>query len=319
MALPEKEVIGILSDNLKIRNSVLPISKKSATRWAKDLNISPGGETVLYTGMMYQIIPYITALVNALEKMEGSFLMKFITLGRYTNRFINISNFFGKVDKKEIKKHNHTLKTIARLLQKSGTEFGYLYDNDLYVGALAYDLGADDVLNKHIRKVHEKLKANNVKKVITVDPHTTNMLRDIIPQRIEGFDIEVKSYMEVLAEKGIQPVNQLEDEVVIHDSCIYARHEGMVDEPRSLLNNAGIKTTCPEDDCGKFTFCCGGPVESLYPDKAMDIGKQRLEQLHKAGNKIAVMCPVCYANLTRSNSNGLQIHDIVDLLEATYL
>ena len=318
MALPTKEVLGILVDNLKKRNIVLPISEKVATRWAKGMDIPKGGDTVIYTGLMYQIIPYITALVNTLEKMEGSFLMKFITLGRYANKFISISKFFGSADKKEIEKHNNTLSVIAMLLKKAGVNFGYLYGDDLYVGALAYDLGADKIFNNHIKKVYKTLKKNNVKTVITVDPHTTNMLREIFPKRIEGFDIEVKSYLEVLAEKGIKPVKQTNGEVVIHDSCVYARHEGVIDEPRILLNNAGIKTLYPYES-KKFTFCCGGPVESLFPDKALEIGKKRIEQLEKVGENIAVMCPICYANLTRSASEKVKLIDIAHLLSKSYL
>lgn len=318
MPLPIKEVLGILVDNLKIRNSVLPISKRTATKWAKKCNIPKGGETVIYTGLMYQIIPSITALVNTLEKMEGSFLLKFIKLGRLTNKFINISRFFGKIDKQEMKQHNNTLCIIAKLLKKAGVDFGYLYEDDLYVGALAYDLGADDIFNKHIEKVYQVFKKNNVKKLITTDPHTTNMLREIFPKRIPDFDIEVKSYLEVLAENDIKPEKQLNESVVIHDSCVYARHEGVIKEPRTLLNNAGIETLNP-GDCKEYTFCCGGPVESLFPGKAYDVGKKRIEQLEKEGKNFVVMCPVCYANLSRVAANNVKIEDIANILGNSYL
>ena len=318
MPLPIKEVLGILIDNLKIRNSVLPISKKVATKWAKKCNIAKGGETVIYTGLMYQIIPSITALVNTLEKMEGSFLLKFIKLGRFANKFINISKFLGRIDKKEVEQHNNTLCIIADLLKKAGVDFGYLYEDDLYVGALAYDLGADDIFNKHIEKVYKIFKKNNVKRVITTDPHTTNMLREIFSKRIPDFDIEVKSYLEVLVEKEIKPVKQLNEKVVIHDSCVYARHEGIIDEPRILLRNAGMETS-EHHDSKEYTFCCGGPIESLFPGKAYHIGNKRIEQLEKAGKNFVVMCPVCYANLSRIANNKVKIEDIAHTLGKSYL
>jgi len=320
MPLPTKDVLGILVDNLKIRNCVLPISKKTATRWTKDLNIPYGGETVIYTGLMYQLMPYITGLVNALEKLEGSFLMKFIRLGRLTNKIMNISKFFGRVDKQSIKKYNETLYIIAKLLKQTGINFGYLYGDELYTGALIYDLGADEALSQHIIKVYKKLKDNNVKKIITVDPHTTNMLREVFPEKIKDFDIEVKSYIQVLNENNIKPVKKMNDEVVVHDSCIYARYENVIDEPRVLLENAGIKISEPED-AKKFTYCCGGPVESLFPDKALVVGKDRIKQLKKAGKKVAVMCPICYANLDRSLclDDNIKISDLADFLNKAYL
>ena len=64
MPLALVDVVGILEDNLRRRGSVLPIPARRATRWARDLGIRRGGETVLYTGQMYQLIPYIERLVR---------------------------------------------------------------------------------------------------------------------------------------------------------------------------------------------------------------------------------------------------------------
>jgi hypothetical protein len=82
MPLPIDGTIGILADNLKIRKSVLPISVKSATRWAEGLNLPKGGETVIYTGLMYQLIPYIEAMSKAQEKIEDTWLVDFIKYGQ---------------------------------------------------------------------------------------------------------------------------------------------------------------------------------------------------------------------------------------------
>ena len=57
MPLPTRDVVGILADNLRLRGSVLPIPARRATRWARELDLPRGGETVLYTGMMYQLVP----------------------------------------------------------------------------------------------------------------------------------------------------------------------------------------------------------------------------------------------------------------------
>jgi len=72
MPLPTGDVIGILADNLRLRGSVLPIPKRNATRWARGLNLPRGGETVLYTGQMYQLIPYIEGLVKTEQRLGDS-------------------------------------------------------------------------------------------------------------------------------------------------------------------------------------------------------------------------------------------------------
>jgi len=308
-------VVGLLADNLKIRGTVLPISQKAALQWADGLNLPRGGETVIYTGLMYQIIPHISALVKMLEIFEGSFLMRFVCIGRFFNKFFPLSKF-SLVNKKEIAQHNGTLTKIAGLLKKAGVKFGYMYEDDLYAGALAYDLGADEVVKKHAEKVFANLKKHGVKKIITVDPHTTHLMREIFPKILTGYNITVKSYLEVLAEKGLQPVNQMQGDVVVHDSCVYARHVGVIDQPRVLLTKLGLKT--PEAvECKKYTFCCGGPAESLFPSKALTVGTKRMKQLGKMGENVAVMCPICYANFSRVKTQT-KVKDIVDYLSQGY-
>jgi len=152
-----------------------------------------------------------------------------------------------------------------------------------------------------------------VKKVITIDPHTTTMLRTVYPKILRGYEIEVRSYLEVLAEKGFgsngHDAKQLSGDVVIHDSCVFARYEGMVDEPRELLAAAGLTVRDPENT-GRQTWCCGGPVESLYPAKAVANAQNRVEQLRAAGSDGVTMCPMCFVNLSSAAGDTMRFRDI---------
>jgi len=321
MPLPIGPILGILSDNLRKRGSVLPLSKKASTGWAQGLNIPEGGETVLYTGHMYQLIPAIDAMSGQMAMFENSPITKFFGLGRLTNKFVNMSFFMSLTAKKELKDQtNGVLRRIAGLLTAAGVEYGYLYGKELYSGALVYDQGMDETFNNHARKVYEMFKKNGVKKVITVDPHTTNMLREVYPKIIPEFDIEVESYLEVLAKKAPQAISQVAEEVSIHDSCVYARYEKVVDEPRTLLTNAGITVKEPQL-CGKSTHCCGGPIESLFPTEAHRISNARVEQLKEAGAKdgAVTMCPICWVNINKAAKGELQVRDISEALEKAYL
>ena len=57
------------------------------------------------------------------------------------------------------------------------------------------------MLAEHAKRVHAVFKKHGVKTVITIDPHTTNMLRSVYPRVLQGYDVQVRSYLEVLAEK----------------------------------------------------------------------------------------------------------------------
>lgn len=320
MSLPIAPILGILADNVKQRGSVLPLSKKAATGWANGLNLPKGGETVIYTGHMYQLIPAIDAMSRQMAMFEESPITKFFGIGRLVNKFINMSFFMSLTASKEMKKENNRiLRNIVSLLRKAGEDFGYLYGDEMYSGALIYDEGLDEIFIPHAKRVFEKLKKNGVKKIITVDPHTTNMMRDIYPKVVPGYDIEVKSYIEVLAEKAPEVLKKCNKELVIHDSCVYARYENMVDQPRILLKNAGVDIKQPELS-RKSTHCCGGPIEALFPAKAHEVAGNRIEQLSEQGKDIVTMCPICLVNLRKAaEGKDCQLKDISDTLADAYL
>jgi len=221
----------------------------------------------------------------------------------------------ARADARKQELYNRRLRNIAVLLKRAGIEFGYLYGEELYAGALVCDLGARSVFEAHARKVYAALKARGVKSVITVDPHSTDMLRDVYPKIIEGYDLEVKSYLEVLAESRLTFDRKPGTTVVIHDSCVYARYVDVVDEPRKLLAGAGIGVEQPGQS-GKLTQCCGGPVEALFPEKARKFAEERLAQLKATGcREIVAMCPICLQNLESvADTNGVSVRDISECL-----
>lgn len=312
MPLPTGDTIGILADNLRIRKSVLPIPANVATRWARGLELPRAGETVLYTGMMYQLVPYIAAMSKAQGKVEDSRLADFVRVGRMVNRVVNIAGFMARPAGDMQARYDKILVNIARLLERAGVKFGYLYEEELYSGALVYDLGVDNIFADHARQVYQTFRKNGIKNVITVDPHTTNMLRSVYPELVEGYDLNVRSYLEVLAERGLNADRQ-DVEVVLHDSCVYARYENVAEAPRALLAEAGITVKEPKDS-GRFTLCCGGPAESLFPKKAVERAAMRVEQLKAVSRQGITMCPICLVNLQKSAGPDMDLRDISEHL-----
>ena len=321
MPLPTGDVIGILGDNLRLRRSVLPLSSKVATRWTAGLDLPRGGETVLYTGMMYQLIPYIEGLVKAEQRLGDSSLAKWTSLGRTVNRFINLSAFMARPSARERAVFDQVPINVVLLLRKAGVQFGALYEDDLYSGALAYDLGLDEVFAEHAARVQAALRKHGVRRLITIDPHTTNMLRSVYPKVLTGFEVEVRSYLEVLAEQGFggngHAARRLSGEVVLHDSCVFARYEGVVDQPRELLAATGL-TLAEAEHSGRQTWCCGGPVESLYPAKAAANAAKRVDELRRAAPQAVTMCPMCFVNLSAAAGDGLRFRDISEYLIEAY-
>ena len=170
---------------------------------------------------------------------------------------------------------------------------------------------------KQAGRVTDLLKKKGVKKIITVDPHTTHTLRTVFPEYVKDFDLEVKSYLEVLAQSGIKPARQISDELSLHDSCVYARHENVVEQPRALLAKTGATVNEPRL-CGKNTHCCGGPLESLFPSESHRIAGNRAEQLKQSGGSIATMCPICLVSLRKAAKGSVKVNDLSDTLAKAY-
>jgi Fe-S oxidoreductase len=313
MPLATRDVVGILADNLRLRGSVLPIPARRATGWARELDLPRGGETILYTGLMYQLVPYIERLVDLEEKVGDSPLARFSGLARRANRLVNGATLVARPSAAERREYDRVPANVARLLRQAGVEFGYLYEDDLYSGALAHDLGADDEVAVHARRVADIFRKHGVREVITIDPHTTTMLRSVYPKLVDGYDVRVRSYLEVLAERGLPVRTALSGEVVLHDSCVYARYEDVVREPRELLSATGLVVGEPSN-AGKLTWCCGGPAEALYPAKAAAVATKRVEQLRAVAPDCVAMCPICLVNLRKAANGTMRVRDISEYL-----
>jgi Fe-S oxidoreductase len=313
MPIPVDATLGILSDNLAKRRSALPLSRRAATAWAKGLDLPRGGPTVLYTGQMFQMMPSIDAMSRRLTEMEHSWMAKYVGVARRLNRVVNLTSVLARRDPADVREYTAPLRRIAQLLKEAGVPFGYLYEDDVYAGALAYDEGLDDALRSHAKWVYGILRSHGVSEVITVDPHTTDMLRSVYPKLIDGFDLKVRSYLEVLAEHAAPDGRASARTVTLHDSCIYARREGVIDQPRALLRGAGISVREVELS-GKATQCCGGPIESLYPGKAHEIAQRRIDQLSKCSREVVTLCPLCLGNLRRVAPPGVRVQDISAVL-----
>jgi Fe-S oxidoreductase len=317
MSLPTGFILGLLADNMRLRRSVLPIPTRKTTAWARGLNLRRGGPTVLYTGQMYQLIPYIERLVEAERRLAGTPLARLTGLGRRVNRIVNVSAFLARPGAPERATYDQVPVDVARLLTDVGVEFGYLYGDDLYSGALAYDLGLDDVVKVQAKRVADAFAKHGVREVITIDPHTTHMLRSVYPELVDGFDVRVRNYLEVLAERKPAVCNPLSGELAIHDSCLFARREDVLTQPRDLLTRAGIAIREPAAS-GRFTWCCGGPVESLYPDKAVANARRRVAQLREAAAGAVTMCPLCLVNLRKGADSAMSFQDISGCLRRAY-
>jgi len=98
---------------------------------------------------------------------------------------------------------------------------------------------------------------------------------------------------------------------------VLARYEQIIDEPRTLLTRAGLTVREPANTKA-MTWCCGGPVEALYPAKARASAERRVAQLRQVAGTGVTMCPLCLVSLRKGANGTLPVQDISHYLRRAY-
>jgi Fe-S oxidoreductase len=300
-----KDIIDLIAHNVRRTRNPFGASSGLINSWWRGLALRSEGDAMLFTGLMYQSIPYIEKTTRYLARLEDTFWAGMIPYGRYTPRFLVSLGFWLLAPSEEKRKFNGIVRDIHRVLVKSGVNFGYRPELDFYSGILLYDLGDEESFAQHANFVAERLAAAGVKKLITVDPHTTYAMKVLYPKYTRT-QFEVKTYFELVeikAENGKQAVT-------LHDPCFYGRYLELSDKPRQVIANLGIEHI-PVRSSGTFTSCCGGPAESISPKLTTEVLARRVEELKATGAPVIAMCPICLGNLLRA---GVQAEDLSTLV-----
>ena len=151
MGVPVAATLGILADNLRKRHSALPLSRRQSGDWARGLDLPRGGSTVLFTGQIWQMVPAINAMSRQLARYEGSRSSAWLFgFARRMNRLVNLTPLLARTRARDRAAYNERLRDIARLLKAAGVAFGYLFEDDLYAGALAHDEGLEKSMRQRL-------------------------------------------------------------------------------------------------------------------------------------------------------------------------
>jgi Fe-S oxidoreductase len=309
-----RDIIDLIAANVrKTRNAFGTPNSQLNNWWREEPRFTRRpGDALLFTGLMYQSIPYIEATTRILERLEGSRFADYLRLGRFSRYLPSLLvgwGFSSLISQAEKRKFNGILQSVCRLLTKSGVDFFYSPDLDFYSGILLYDLGDQEGFVEHARFVAQTLKRNEVRRVITVDPHTTYALKELYP-KYTGVSFEVNPYFALLQSSGVQSSNG-RPPVALHDPCFYGRYLKISEEPRRLLASLGLKYV-EVRNCGEFTSCCGGPAESVSPALNREILGRRVAELEGSGAPVVTFCPICLANLLKA---GLAVEDLASLVD----
>jgi Fe-S oxidoreductase len=188
----------------------------------------------------------------------------------------------------------------ARILDHLGEKFGIL-------GAAEKDSGhevrrfGEELLFATLRDQNtQAITKSGVQRIVTADPHAFNALRhdykDLPP--VEHISQVIAREVK-MGKVRFRPAK--EDGVyAYHDPCYLGRHNGVYDEPRTVLDAIpGLKRVEMKRSRDR-SFCCGGGGLMLFyePKEEERMGVKRVQMAAEAGaNMIVTACPFCMANV----------------------
>lgn len=122
--------------------------------------------------------------------------------------------------------------------------------------------------------------------------------------------IHVSQFLDKLIKEGKLNFSKKDLNVTYHDACHLARHSGVYDEPRDVIES--VADLVEMENNRENSICCGagGGVKSAYPEIAGEMAQSRISQAKGTGCDILVTsCPFCKLNLENEEM------DVLDLTE----
>jgi hypothetical protein len=300
-----KDIINLIADNVRKTKNPFGIPRFAVNNWWKKNNVPRQGDALLFTGLMYQFVPYIEKSTFYLTRFEDTPWADYPQVRQIHSQAVVRIGSRGDHPRERKKEIQRNPDGYCHILKKSKVDFFYDPRLDDYSGVLLYDLGDQDSFVQHARYVAAKLKRNGIKKLITVDPHTTYALKILFP-KYTGERFEVHTYFELL---NLTSKNG-HKKIALHDPCFYGRYLELSDVPVNVLSSVDIECA-PVRSAGLFTNCCGGPAESISPKLSTAVGERRIAELEKSDDPIVAMCPICLGNLRKA---GADVEDLSTVL-----
>ena len=316
-----------MADNITTKHNLLGASKGSKAKWAEGLNLPRKGETIFFAGCGYQYTSGLESLMSLLRRMDKSAIgaeLPMSIAGFQKKLGLDLAGMYRKVLAKGRDSDGQPLRDAVKVLSSLRVEFAYLGDDEPCCGGLLHYIGLQSEFAQNARETYEKLKSLGVKRIISIVPSCTYSLRALIPNCVEGYDLEVKHFVEVVLE-GIQSRElrfPREVKVTYHDSCQLARYLGLIEEPRQILRAIkGIELVETDWTKGEWATCCGAGAgfEAVFPELSEILAVNRTQELVETGAEIIVThCPGCIMQLKdglkQLKISGVEVLDLAQIV-----
>ncbi len=217
-----------------------------------------------------------------------------------------------------------TARSLVKILHTAGVNFAVLGDRENCTGDVARRAGKEDLYYELAMGNVETLNDVKPKRIVVTCPHCFHNLGKEYHQF--GGNYEVVHHTQLIEEliaAGKVPTNAHPNRmsnVTFHDPCYLGRHNGVIDEPRQVLNSLGTPVVeMPRHGTG--SFCCGAGGAQFWKEEehgAKAVNVERYEEAKSTGAEVlAVGCPFCmqmFETAKSSVADGPMVKDVAELI-----
>jgi Fe-S oxidoreductase len=190
-------------------------------------------------------------------------------------------------------------RSAVRLLNAMGIR-PRIMEDELCCGHDSYWLGEEETFVRLACLNAEKLKRQDIKRIITFCPECHHTLKELYPRAVPGFDLEVVHLSELLGQavlEGTLKLTSSEGLFTYHDPCKLVRFSKVMDGPRAVVKACGDLKDMPRS--GKSSACCGNPCWANCGDDTKRWQVERLEEARGTGaGTLVTACPKCFVHLS---------------------
>lgn len=132
----------------------------------------------------------------------------------------------------------------------------------------------------------------------------------------EGLASRVRDATELLAELKLPPATSSGVIVTYHDPCHLRRGQGVADQPRKLLRDAGLDLV----ELTEADWCCGGAgsYNLTHPDISLQILNRKMARIAESqAGAVATACPACVIQLaygSRQRGGGQAVRHVCEFV-----
>ncbi len=217
-----------------------------------------------------------------------------------------------------------TVQAVATIMHQAGVSFAVLGESESCTGDSARRAGNEYLFYEmalgNIETLNEA-KANE-RRIVTSCPHCFTTIGKEYGEM--GGHYEIFHHTQLIADlvgRGKLRLNgnQLE-QVTFHDPCYLGRHNGVIQDPREALRQAGA-TLLEMKRHGTDSFCCGAGGAQMWKEEEHGteaVSMNRFREAQGTGAKtLAVGCPFCATMMhdaNRETGDTMVVKDVAELV-----